>query len=102
MSRTPSAGRAQAANGAALLATVTATQRQASPLAQLPLGVPHVLVHGTDDDVVPFEQSARYTAAAGGEAELVELDGARHFEPIDPLSPESALVVETVARSLAQ
>ena len=62
--------------------------REASPLAQLPLGVPQVLVHGTRDDVVPFEQSARYAEASGGEAELIPLEGAGHFEPIDPQSPE--------------
>ena len=50
--------------------------------------MPQILVHGTADDVVPFEQSERYAEAAGGEAELVPLEGAGHFEPIDPLSPE--------------
>jgi len=72
-----------------------------SPLAQLPLGVPHVLAHGTCDDVVPFEQSARYAEAAAGEAELIALEGAGHFEPIDPLSPESGLVCGAIERLLA-
>ncbi len=72
-----------------------------SPLAQLPLGVPHVLAHGTCDDVVPFEQSARYAEAAAGEAELIALEGAGHFEPIDPLSPESGLVCSAIERLLA-
>jgi acetyl esterase/lipase len=71
-----------------------------SPLAQLPLGVPQVLVHGTRDDVVPFDQSARYAEAAGGEAELVALEGAGHFEPIDALSPESTSVRRAVERLL--
>ena len=31
--------------------------------------------------------SERYVEAAGGEAELVTLDGAGHFEPIDPHRP---------------
>ncbi len=75
-------------------------QPEGSPLAQLPLGAPQVLVHGTRDDVVPFEQSARYAEAAGGEAELVPLDGAGHFEPIDPLSPESAITRAAVERLL--
>jgi acetyl esterase/lipase len=74
---------------------------EGAPLAQAPLGVPHVLVHGTRDDVVPFEQSTRYAEAAGGEAELVPLEGAGHFEPIDPLSPESAVVRAAVERLLA-
>ena len=73
---------------------------EASPLAQLPLGVRQVLVHGTHDDAVPFDQSARYVEAAGGEAELIALEGAGHFEPIDALSPESAVVRDAVARLL--
>jgi acetyl esterase/lipase len=69
-----------------------------SPLAQLPLGVPQVLVHGTLDDVVPFEQSARYAKAAAGKAELIPLDGAGHFEPIDPLSPQWPIVRAAIER----
>jgi len=60
--------------------------------------VPQVLVHGTLDDVVPFEQSVRYAEAAGGEAELIPLDGAGHFEPIDPLSPQWTVVRAAVER----
>jgi acetyl esterase/lipase len=73
----------------------------ASPLAQLPLGVPQILVHGTADDVVPFEQSKRYARAAGDEAELIPLEGAAHFEPIDPLSPEWTATRDAVHRLLA-
>jgi acetyl esterase/lipase len=75
--------------------------REASPLAQLPLGLPHVLVHGTEDDVVPFDQSTRYAQAAEGEAQLLPLEGAGHFEPIDPFSPESEAVVAAVRTVLA-
>ena len=38
--------------------------------------------------VVPYEDSVTYAEAAAGEAELVTLEGAGHFEPIDPLAPE--------------
>jgi acetyl esterase/lipase len=72
--------------------------RAGSPLAQLPLGVPQVLVHGTLDDVVPFEQSVRYGEAAPGEVELIPLDGAGHFEPIDPLSPQWPVVGAAIER----
>jgi acetyl esterase/lipase len=72
--------------------------KDASPLAQLPLGVPQVLVHGTLDDVVPFEQSVRYGEAAPGEVELIPLDGAGHFEPIDPLSPQWTVVRAAIER----
>jgi acetyl esterase/lipase len=71
----------------------------ASPLAALPLGVRQVLVHGTKDDVVPFRLSESYVAAAredGDDATLVRLDGAGHFEPIDPLAPEFPRVVASV------
>jgi acetyl esterase/lipase len=74
--------------------------REASPLAQLPIGVPHVLVHGTHDDVVPIEQSERYAEASRGEAELIRLEGAGHFEPIDPQSPESAVVLRAAQKLL--
>jgi acetyl esterase/lipase len=74
---------------------------EGSPLAQLPLGFPHVVMHGTEDTVVPFDQAARYAAASGGEAELVPLPGAGHFEPIDPLAPESAAVCDVIRRVLA-
>ncbi len=53
-----------------------------SPAALAPLGVPQLLVHGTDDDIVPISQS-RDHAARDPLAELVELDGADHFDVID-------------------
>ena len=60
-----------------------------------------MLVHGTSDDIVPFEQSVRYARSVGGEAELITLEGAGHFEPIDPLSPESEVVRAAVERLLS-
>jgi len=57
-----------------------------SPLELLPLGVPQIVVHGTEDDSVPYEMSERYVEAAVGEAEFVTLDGVGHFELIDPQS----------------
>jgi len=73
---------------------------EGSPLAQLPLGLRHVVMHGTEDDAVPFEQAERYAAASRGEAELVPFPGAGHFEPIDPFAPESAAVCEAIRRLL--
>jgi acetyl esterase/lipase len=61
---------------------------EASPRELLPLGVRQILVHGNADDGVPYAQSVSYVAAAGREAELVTLDGAGHFEPIDPQARE--------------
>jgi acetyl esterase/lipase len=74
---------------------------EASPLAQAPAGVPTVLVHGTADDLVPIEQSLRYADAAGNDATLRTLDGARHFEPIDPQSPEVDVTLRAVEELLA-
>jgi pimeloyl-ACP methyl ester carboxylesterase len=44
--------------------------------------VPQLLVHGTDDDIVPISQG-RDHAARDPLAELVELDGADHFDVVD-------------------
>jgi acetyl esterase/lipase len=61
----------------------------ASPYERLPMGVPQVLVHGTDDDTVPFTIAERYAEAAkraGDDIRLVTLEGTGHFELIDPLT----------------
>jgi acetyl esterase/lipase len=58
-----------------------------SPYERLPFGVPGVLVHGLDDDVVPVEQSDRFTAQAGSLGDAVtelRLPGVEHFALIDP------------------
>jgi acetyl esterase/lipase len=62
--------------------------RKASPREVLPLGVRQILVHGTADEDVPYAQSASYADAAGDDAELITLEGAGHFEPIDPQARE--------------
>ena len=59
----------------------------ASPAALLPLGVPHVLVHGTTDDRVPYAVSEAYFAAAQAaddDVTLITLPGVDHFALIDP------------------
>jgi pimeloyl-ACP methyl ester carboxylesterase len=71
----------------------------ASPRELLPLGVRQILVHGTKDPEVPYAMSERYVESAGGEAELVSLDGAGHFEPIDPQAREWPRTIDAV-RSL--
>lgn len=54
----------------------------ASPITHVRPGLPpHLLVHGTADEIVPFEQSTRYAAAlrqAGVPCTLVELTGVKH------------------------
>jgi acetyl esterase/lipase len=76
---------------------------QASPAELLPLGVHHVLIHGTEDTNVPYGISADYAARAsvvGDEVELVTLPGAGHFEIVDPQTPEWAVVQQAVLRLL--
>jgi acetyl esterase/lipase len=73
---------------------------EGSPLELLPLGVPQIVIHGTEDDGVPYAMSERYVAAAGGEAELVTLEGTGHFEAIDPLAPEFEHTLAAVRRLL--
>jgi len=73
----------------------------ADPLALAPLGVPQLLVHGTRDEIVPLSQSRAYARAAGAEAELVELDGADHFDVIDPAHAAWRAVLERLPALLA-
>lgn len=73
----------------------------ASPIELLPAGVPHVLMHGDEDDIVPIEISERYHEAArscGDDVTLRTLTGAGHFELIDPESlvwPEVLAAIQT-------
>jgi acetyl esterase/lipase len=59
----------------------------ASPAAMLPLGVPQVLIHGTNDDSVPLQVSQAYTNTARAVKDpvtFIELEGVDHFDVIDP------------------
>lgn len=61
--------------------------RLASPYELLPLGVPMLLVHGQEDDVVPVTQSlalADAATAAGDEVTLATPDDIDHLGVIDP------------------
>jgi len=61
----------------------------ASPAALLPLRVPQVLIHGTNDDSVPIEVSQAYAKAARSVHDTIrylELEGVDHFDVIDPHS----------------
>jgi acetyl esterase/lipase len=83
---------------------VDARYRSASPIELLPLGVPQILIHGTDDGSVPLELSGRYyraALAAGDRCELAVLTGAGHFEVVAPRSAEWQHVLAAV-RSLTE
>jgi pimeloyl-ACP methyl ester carboxylesterase len=61
----------------------------ADPMAKLPSGVRTVILHGTEDDIVPIALSRNYcrlARRAGDDTTLVELAGVDHFAVIDPLS----------------
>jgi acetyl esterase/lipase len=75
---------------------------EASPRELLPLGVRQILLHGTADEDVPFAMSETYAAASRGEAELVPLEGAGHFEPIDPQSREWPRTLEAIRALLGE
>jgi acetyl esterase/lipase len=55
----------------------------ASPVELLPIPAPQRVVHGTADNVVPFEMSRRF-AKASRNAKLIPLPGVGHFDLIDP------------------
>jgi acetyl esterase/lipase len=81
-----------------------AAYRVADPLAQIPAGVPVLLVHGDADQRVPVEQSRRYASAAHAAGdqgcELMELADVDHFALIDPRTEAWAAVaarLETLA-----
>ncbi len=69
----------------------------ADPRARLPLGVEQLIVHGTEDESVPFDLAAGYVAAARRAGDRVDwrpLAGVSHMPPIDPASDAWRRVVE--------
>jgi len=78
----------------------------ANPLSNVPLDMPALLVHGVLDETVSVRRSRDYAAAAiaaGGEVELVEIEGeaGRHRAHIDPRGAAWAVVTRWLARPVA-
>jgi acetyl esterase/lipase len=68
----------------------------ADPVRLAP-GIPVLLVHARDDDVVPFDQSERYAAAHHGPTvRLIEVPDGGHYGLIDPEHPAFAQVLAAV------
>ena len=68
----------------------------ADPLGLAP-GIPALLVHAHDDDVVPFDQSERYAAAHHApNVRLTPVKGGGHYGLIDPEHPAFAQVLAAV------
>ncbi len=77
---------------------------QASPIELVPLGVPVRLVCGARDAVVPIEQARAFEAAAKGAGDTVAVEvveGAGHFELVDPSSSAWPAVRDAVRALLA-
>ncbi len=73
------------------------------PIRLVPLDLPVLLVHGTEDRTVSVERSrayARAAEAAGGEVELVEIAGeaGRHRRHLDPDGPAAAVATGWLGR----
>jgi acetyl esterase/lipase len=68
----------------------------ADPMLRLPIDARLLLVHGTDDDVVPVEQSRAFAARSG--AELVELPDVGHFEVVDPRTAAFELISDRLGQ----
>lgn len=71
----------------------------ASPIEQVPLPIPAVLVHGERDEHVPLAQSRDYVTAAtaaGADANL-EITGEDHFAVLSPASTTFTVVAGAVA-----
>ncbi|MGB8346987.1 MAG: prolyl oligopeptidase family serine peptidase, partial [Ktedonobacteraceae bacterium] len=67
-------------------------------------GVPHVLVHGTVDDRVPYAVSEAYFAAAQAaddDVTLISLPGVDHFALIDPTAEAWAKTVAELHKLLS-
>lgn len=75
----------------------------ASPTARLPLGVPHLLVHGERDENVPLSISEGHHALAveaGDDCELEVIAATGHFEHLDPTSEAWAAALRWLERRL--
>ncbi len=80
---------------------VPARYAVASPAALLPLGVPQVLIHGTEDEIVPLALSTVYhdtAVALHDPVTLIPLPGLDHFAVIDPESVAWPVVRDAVGR----
>lgn len=60
---------------------------QSSPLQLLPLGLPVILLHGSEDDAVPLEHAIHFANAAreaGDSAQLITLPEVGHMDFLEP------------------
>lgn len=84
-------------------AEVPANYAAGNPSQLLPMGIPQILIHGTEDEQVPYKLSSLYAEDAiksGDEVELVLVEKANHFDLIDPAAKEYAIVKSKVLQLL--
>lgn len=79
----------------AFLGCPPADRHDLDPMKAAPTS-PVIVIHGTDDTLVPVEQSRAYAAAHG--VRLVELPDVAHFELIDPSSAAWSAVIAELDR----
>ncbi len=81
-----------------------ANYSQGSPSALLPLGVPHITINGTHDDIVPLEYVRPFVETAkqlGDDAQLVAVPDVGHFELVNATHPAGQQVIDTLLAAFA-
>jgi acetyl esterase/lipase len=76
---------------------------EAFPRAKLPIGVPQLLAHAVDDQVVPPSQTTTYAEAAraaGDDVTVLEFEAGGHFALITPDSQAWGTVASTLQARL--
>jgi acetyl esterase/lipase len=77
--------------------------QRASPIAMVPFGITQTLVIGELDTIVPVSQAHAFAEAArqmGDSVAVVELDGAGHFELVDPTNPAFETIRQSVVEAM--
>jgi 3-dehydroquinate dehydratase-2 len=85
------------------LAEVDPDTEDATPLRRLPFGARHLVAHGTADDLVPIAHGRHHAAAAseaGDPVELIELEGAGHFELLERSGPTWGRIAPRITAAL--
>jgi acetyl esterase/lipase len=78
---------------------------EASPAALLPLGVPQILIHGSDDTIVPPNFGDDYVTAAknsGDNAQIIIISDSAHHEYIAPGSIAWPAVKKAILSTIVQ
>ena len=83
---------------------VWANYYQGSPSALLPLGVRHITINGTHDNIVPLDYVTHFVDTAkalGDDASLMPISDVGHFEIVMSTHPAGHMVIDTIMAELA-